>query len=377
GYDGLARRIFLAVFLLPVALALVPRAAQTAIQAWDRSRFAREQGPELDGRRRAFLHHEGRILVRLASALLIGVALVLGAGLQIEGLADLGAVRLWPLGAASDAPGFHLSQLATLVATFVVTYLIGGLLRGGLDHYVLAWAGMERGLRYSLSSVTYYFVLAVGSVLALTATGLALDDMQWFLAAAGVGIGFGLQEVVSNFVCGILLLLERPLKVGDVIVLDTLEGEVVDVSIRATTLRTWQNVFISVPNKELVTQRLVNVTGSDPRLRLDLPVGVAYGSDLKLVRATLQEVGERHGLVLKDPPPQAVFLRHGESSLDFELRVWVDVGDRLKVTNDLRHALDAAFRRAGIAIPFPQRDVHLHSTSAAGAADAADAVAPA
>jgi potassium efflux system protein len=232
-------------------------------------------------------------------------------------------------------------------------------MRGFLDLFALVWLGLERSLRYSIATVAHYLVLLVGMLLALSRLGLRLEDLQWLLAAIGVGIGFGLQEVVSNFVSGVIILLERPLKVGDVIEISGLPGEVVDVNIRATTVRTFQNHFVLVPNKEIITQHLVNYTGRDPKVRGDISISVAYGSDTKLVRDVLLECAGRHGRVLKRPPPEVVFVAHGESSLDFELRVWTHVRDRLQMASDLRLAIDAAFRRFNISIPFPQREIHV------------------
>jgi potassium efflux system protein len=254
--------------------------------------------------------------------------------------------------------------------------------RGLLDHFVLVWAGVDRDLRYSISTVAHYVILFLGGAKAIGHLGVDMKDLQWLLAAAGVGIGFGLQEIISNFVSGIIILFERPLKIGDVIEVDGKPGEVVDVSIRSTTVRTQDNKFVLVPNKELITQRLTNFTGADPKLRVDVPIGVGYGTDTGILRDTLIEVARRHGRVLKRPPPDVLFERHGESSLDFVLRAWVHVKDRQEVASDLRFAIDHALRRLKIEVPFPQRVVHVVSATAAervgeGQGEEAEAAAPA
>lgn len=365
GYESLGARILFGVLGLSGTGVLGVATARSALHAWSRTSLARGSRSGLAGRRRQFLYARGREGIVVATSVLALQGALLSLGIDRAELRDLLAVGVWPPGGVDGVGGaLKLGQLVALLLTLVGTYFVANLLRGALDHFLLAWVGVDRSLRYSLSSIVHYLAFCVGLLLALSSTGIAMSDLQWFLAAAGVGIGFGLQEIVSNFVSGLIILFERPIKVGDVILLDTLEGEVAEVSIRATTIRTWKNEFLTVPNKELITQRVNNMTGDDPRVRLDLPVGVAYGSDLKLVRQVLLDVAGRHGKVLDEPPPNVVFVAHGESSLDFELRVWVHIDHRLDVRHDVRMAVDAAFRRAGIEIPFPQRDVHLHTTPA-------------
>ena len=185
------------------------------------------------------------------------------------------------------------------------------------------------------------------------------SELQWLLAALGVGIGFGLQEIISNLVSGLIILFERPIKVGDQVELDNTIGTVIAVTMRSTSVQTFQNHILIVPNKDIITGKVVNRTGADPRVRLELAIGVAYGSDLKLVSEVLLEVTRNDGRVMRRPPPNVLFMGHGQSSLDFELRAWTQIDVRQQVLSDLRLALDAAFRRKGIEIPFPQHDVHI------------------
>ena len=186
--------------------------------------------------------------------------------------------------------------------------------------------------------------------------------MGYAVAALSLGIGFGLQEIVSNFVSGLILLFERPLQVGDLVQVGETVGVVERINIRATTVRTLDNEFILVPNRELVTKDVVNHTHNDPRLRVRVPVGVAYGSDLELVREALLSAARDNRLVLKRPAPEAFFKGFGDSSLDFELRAWISRPlDRPAVTSELNNKIDEAFRAAGVTIPFPQRDLHLRS----------------
>lgn len=304
-----------------------------------------------------------------------GAVVVWGIGLALRvvpgDLQMVAAKPLWPFRTEGTA-GLTLGSLWAATMELVATVVVARALRGGLDHFALAWAGIERDLRYSVATVTNYVILALGIAKSIGKLGVELKDLQWLLAAAGVGIGFGLQEIISNFVSGIIILFERPLKIGDVVEVDGRPGEVVDVSIRSTTVRTQDNKFVLVPNKEIITQRLTNFTGLDPKLRIDVPIGVAYGTDTAQVRETLLDAARRHGRVFKRPPPDVLFKAHGESSLDFVLRAWVHVNDRDEVASDLRYAIETALRRQRIEVPFPQRVVHVVGGPVAGLADEPD-----
>jgi potassium-dependent mechanosensitive channel len=186
--------------------------------------------------------------------------------------------------------------------------------------------------------------------------------MTLLVSALGVGIGFGLQTIVNNFVCGLILLLERPLRVGDTIELSGQPAKITKIGLRSTTVRTPDQADMIVPNTDLITNRVTNWTLTDRQARSVIPVGVAYGSDIALVMQTLQECALAHPGVLHSPEPQVLFRRFGDSSLDFELRAWVaDVDTRLHVASDLHQDIDRRSRQAGIEIPFPQRDLHVRS----------------
>ncbi|MFC1708045.1 mechanosensitive ion channel family protein, partial [Planctomycetota bacterium] len=181
----------------------------------------------------------------------------------------------------------------------------------------------------------------------------------------GVGIGFGLQEILSNFVSGLIILVERPIEVGDIVTVDGLQGEIVQITIRATTVKTRDNVAIIVPNKEFITASVTNWSHGSPEVRIRVPVGVAYGSNVQLVRQVLRKVCDSYGRILRKPVPAVHFVGFGESSLDFEVAVWVGSPDPLvhnRVSTDLRCAIEAAFRRHNIEIPFAQLDLHVRGT---------------
>ncbi|MFN7952113.1 MAG: mechanosensitive ion channel [bacterium] len=369
GYAKLASWNFTAAFGSVGVLAVGIAAARTALQALAYGADVTVTDVLME-QRREFLLQQARTAVVLIAAAVIVWGLLLALRVAPADLQALMLRHVSPLQAeGSSALNVGAVWLALLV--LVGTVVLARALRGALDSFVLAWAGMERDLRYSVSTVTHYLILFVGSAKALGKLGVDLKDLQWLLAAAGVGIGFGLQEIISNFVSGIIILFERPLKIGDVVEVDGRPGEVVDVSIRSTTVRTQDNKFVLVPNKEIITQRLTNFTGSDPKLRIDVPIGVAYGSDTGLVRDTLLEAARRHGRVFKRPPPDVLFKQHGDSSLDFVLRAWVHVKDRDEVASDLRYAIENALRRQQIEVPFPQRVVHVVSAPPIPLADGA------
>jgi len=221
---------------------------------------------------------------------------------------------------------------------------------------------MPKGEPYAISTLTHYTILFVGFLLAVFALGLDVNRFTVLAGAFGVGIGFGLQTMVNNFVSGIILLTEQPVQVGDTIELEGVWGEVQRIGIRSSTVRTWQGAEVIVPNAQLVSEQVTNWTLSDARRRLEIPVGVAYGTDPGLVISTIERVAQRHELVLSSPAPLVLFTNFGDSALEFELRCWTDIPDKyLSIKSSLLVGVEAALRDAGVTIPFPQRDLHLKS----------------
>lgn len=192
--------------------------------------------------------------------------------------------------------------------------------------------------------------------------GFGLSQITILGGALGVGIGFGLQAIVNNFVSGLILLFERPIKVGDMIEIGMEVGEVKELGLRATIVQTFDNAEVVIPNSELITGRVTNWTLSEKRVRVKLPVGVAYGTDISAVLKILLSCADANPMVLTKPEPKALFLAFGASSLDFELRVWIpDFAEGLVVRSELNQDIEAEFDLAGIEIPFPQTDLHLRS----------------
>ena len=221
---------------------------------------------------------------------------------------------------------------------------------------------VSAGTRYTVSTLLNYIILGVGILVALSRLGLDWSKLQWLVAALGVGIGFGLQEIVANFICGLIILFERPISVGDIITVGDQDGVVTRIRIRATTIRDWDGKELLIPNKEIITGRLLNWSLTDTRLRLQLPVGVAYGSDAALALKILAEAVADDKRVLKDPAPSIIFSDFGDNSLNMICRFYIDNVDNMwPVKTDLHLEIYRRFEEAGIVISFPQRDVHLDS----------------
>jgi small-conductance mechanosensitive channel len=220
---------------------------------------------------------------------------------------------------------------------------------------------MGRGLPYAISSLLHYLILFLGFTVAIGAFGLDLNRLTVLTGAFGVGVGFGLQTIVNNFVSGVILLVERPIQVGDAIQMTDLDGEVRRIGIRSTTVHTWRGAEVIVPNATLISGNLVNWTLSDRTRRLELPIGVAYGTDPDRVIALLVETASTVAGVLAKPAPIALFLGFGDSSLNFELRAWTDHFEEWgAIRSNMAVAVNNRLKAEGIEIPFPQRDVNLH-----------------
>jgi small-conductance mechanosensitive channel len=219
-----------------------------------------------------------------------------------------------------------------------------------------------RGLRDSIKKLLHYTLVLIGFFFALNLVGLELKHFVVLAGAFGIGIGFGLQNIFNNFVSGIILLFERPIKTGDVVVLDNEWGKIKKIGLRSTVVETWDRAEIIVPNSQFISEKVTNWTLTTGVARVVFPVGVAYGSDVPLVLNILEEAARQHPDVLDDPPPSPIFVGFGESSLDFELRAWMtDVNKRLRIKSDLGQYIDSRFREKGVQIPFPQLDLHLRS----------------
>jgi small-conductance mechanosensitive channel len=328
------------------------------------------------------VQHHRDLLERRIRHVLIGVAIVgwLVRSLDYVGLLQpaqsLGATVL----AATLGRGsiqVSVGNILEFVLTVWLAYLVSAFIRFALREDVYPRTRLTRGLSYALSSLLNYVIIALGFVLALGVLGVDLTKLTILASAFGVGIGFGLQSVVNNFVSGLVLLFERPIHVGDIVEVGSLSGEVSRIGIRASTVRTWQGAEIIVPNAQLVTERVTNWTLSDRTRRIDLPVGVDYGSPPEKVVEVLEAVARAHPQILEYPPPQAVFTAFADSSINFELRAWTSRFERWPaIQTELAAAVYAALHAAGMSLPFPQREVRLLRDAPVGSADVLPAASP-
>ena len=255
-------------------------------------------------------------------------------------------------------PGAGLS----IVLIIYITFLISNGFQTFLLQEVLPARGVDKGVQISIARLTHYAILTIGFFVLLSTLGFAMNQITILGGALGVGIGFGLQAIVNNFVSGLILLFERPIKVGDMIDVDNQVGEVKELGLRATVVQTFDNAEIVIPNSQLISGSVINWTLTEKKIRVKVPVGVAYGSDIEKVLKILLACANDNPTVLSTPKPVALFLAFGSSSLDFELRVWIaDFNDKLTVLSDLNQEIESEFESAGIEIPFPQSDLHLRS----------------
>ncbi|MEX0644204.1 MAG: mechanosensitive ion channel domain-containing protein, partial [Parvularculaceae bacterium] len=257
-----------------------------------------------------------------------------------------------------------LARILTAIAVFVGILALTRLVQRGLQRGPFAHSRVDPGVQNSLSTLAGYAGLIIASLLGVTALGFNLANLALIAGALSVGIGFGLQSTVNNFVSGLILLFERPIKVGDWVVTASGEGTVKRISVRSTEIETFDRASIIVPNSEMVSQTVTNWTHKNKIGRIAVRVGVSYAADPEQVREVLLKCARDHPLVVRYPEPFVVWKDFGASSLEFEIRCFLrDIGEGLGVRSDLRFAIFKAFKAAGIDMPFPQQDVYIKSTA--------------
>ena len=275
----------------------------------------------------------------------------------------LESVKLWPTYDANDGTATYVT-LRELILSFgilVITLLLSRNLPGILEIVLLERLPLDRGGRYAISFVCRYLVVITGLMLMFRWLGFSWSTVQWLAAGLTVGLGFGLQEIFANLVSGLIILIERPVRVGDFVTVNGVDGHVLRMQLRATTIKDLDHRELIVPNKTFITENVMNWTLSDRSTRVIISVGIAYGSDTQKAQQVLMDVARKNPLVKNIPAPEIVFRSFGDSTLDFELRVMISTREvYYQVIHELNMAVDLAFREAGIEIAFPQRDVHLH-----------------
>lgn len=266
--------------------------------------------------------------------------------------------KVWEIGNLRISIGniilFFISiWLAVQIAKFVRFILEGD---------VLPRLNLARGVPGAISLIMSYLIIGLGIIIAIVTTGIDLSSFAILAGALGVGIGFGLQDFVRNFISGLIVIFERPIKTGDAVQIDNLSGRVLKIGIRSSTIKTWQGAEVIVPNGNLISDKLINWTLSDQLRRIEIKTGVAYGTDIKLVMQTLLKCARDNQRILTNPEPYVLFNEFAESNLEFELRCWTsNFPEWIFIKSEIMVAIDEAFAREGIEIPFPQRDLHLKS----------------
>ncbi|HTQ57910.1 MAG TPA: mechanosensitive ion channel domain-containing protein [Bryobacteraceae bacterium] len=285
---------------------------------------------------------------------------------RIFGVFGERAVKIWTaplltLGGLRVSPMFLLKAAVFLI----LLVFISRAARRILQKRILSHTSLDPGLQYALDAGTGYLVFILGLIVGLQSVGINLSSLAFLTGIIGVGVGFGMQNILSNFVSGLILLVERPVKVGDRVEVGDLSGDIVRIGARSTWVRTNDNVVIIVPNAEFISNRVTNWTANDRRVRISVPLGTAYSCDPAAVRDLLLRIATAQPDILMDPAPDVVFQGFGDSSLNFELRVWTEDSLRtpLVLKSNLYYAIFRAFSENNIEIPFPQRDIHVRSVA--------------
>lgn len=279
--------------------------------------------------------------------------------------AYMDAVQLWqgPVSDSGAVTWITLRSVLTAIGIVALTFVLSRNLPGLLEITLLDRLPLDRGGRYAISFVCRYVVGILGILMTFQLLGFSWRSLQWLATGLTVGLGFGLQEIFANLVSGIIILIERPVRVGDFVTVNGTSGTVTRMQLRATTIQDLDYRELIVPNKKFITEDVMNWTLTDSRSRTVFCVGVAYGSDTELVQEKLLEIAAKHPLVVKHPEPVVVFSEFADSTLNFELRVHIPNRDVLpKVQHEVNMSIDRVFREANIEIAFPQQDLHIRSS---------------
>jgi len=254
-----------------------------------------------------------------------------------------------------------LLMLIEFVLIIIFFFLISRLIRRFLRRQVLVHLRFAENIQFIILRLTHYVTIFLGLLIALNTLGIQLTSLVVGLGVVGVGLAFGLQNIASNFISGIILLFERHVNIGDFVTVGNNMGKVKSINIRSTTIVTLDNIMLIVPNSKFIEDTITNWSVEDPKIRINISIGVAYGSDTALVTKLLLKAASDHNAVLSNPEPEVQFKEFGDSSLNFELYAWISHPmERFRITSDLNYIIDKLFTENGITIPFPQSDVYLH-----------------
>ena len=258
---------------------------------------------------------------------------------------------------SAESVPLTLWNLLEAILAGLITFVLVKNLPGIIEIVLKRRTTLDIGARFAFSTLVRYMITIFGTILVFGLLGVTWGKVQWLAAALTFGLGFGLQEIVANFVSGLILLVERPVRVGDVVTIGNLMGKVTRIQIRATTITLWDRSEMIVPNKEFITTKLVNWTLSDSKRRIEIPLRVPYGTDLELVKKTLVEAAVQNPSVLDDPAPHVLVLTFGNDAINIELRFVVDFGLGLVTKDQVQMAIERAFREQGIEFALPKSEV--------------------
>ncbi|MBN2366881.1 MAG: mechanosensitive ion channel family protein [Calditrichaeota bacterium] len=254
------------------------------------------------------------------------------------------------------------SSLIMFIVMILLFFAASRLLQKIVMYRVFDRFKLDKGTKYNLNRIIHYLIMIMGGFIAFQFIGIDLSGLAVIFGLLSVGIGFGLQNIASNFVSGLILLFERPIKIGDRVTVGTTEGDVAAINMRSTTIRSLNNITIIVPNSEFISTQVINWSHGDPKIRLDVEVGVSYQSNLEDVIRSLREVALENSEILKNPAPEVLLMSFGDSSWNMQLRVWLkDPYHYYVIRSRINMEIVHKFRANNIEIPFPQRDIHLRS----------------
>lgn len=375
----LALKMFTVALMRSIALVVLIKITADLIKRWllnlrfrvaqrarEQQRLREQQGEdggadgvaEPDSTQSLSVGHEKLLMLCRTAAYVAGLWLIWAPSLPALNLFD--SMVLWTVtdGSGVGMRAITLFDLLLALVTVVVTYMATRYLPSLVQVIVLERMSISTGVRYATTMLLQYAVIAVGASHFFTSLGWEWSQLQWLVAALGVGIGFGLQEIVANFISGLILLFERPISVGDLVTVDGNDGVVKRINIRATVIETFDRKELFVPNKDLITKQVINWTHTDSVVRVLVEVGIAYGSDVRQAMALVEAVARSHPNVLAEPEPVVSFDSFGDNALLLTLRCYV-AEERLRVATELRLAINEQLAAAGIDIAFPQRDLHV------------------
>ncbi|OEK05640.1 mechanosensitive ion channel protein MscS [Roseivirga misakiensis] len=265
-------------------------------------------------------------------------------------------------------PTLRVFDVIRLIIFLSLLVFFSGKLKSIFVKQILSKYSEDIGVSQSIGTIIQYFFIVLGAFIIIQGSGINLGSLNVLAGALGVGIGFGLQNIANNFISGLIILFERPVKVGDRIEVGNVAGDIVKISSRATMVNTNDNISIIIPNSDLINKQVINWSHNDRRVRVHVPLGVSYNEDPAKIKEILLEIANEHNDILKRPKPEVLFIGYGDSSIDFDLLIWTSsyINRPIVLKSQLYYMIFEKFKEHNIEIPFPQRDLHIRSGNISG-----------